>query len=181
MNNKNGSKASLIELVEYIEQQHCQLKEQFQKLQTLLEQMTEQDKNKHSSILVSLQEFYVTFKDALENHFGKEEEILIPYLRQMDAYDKNIGPKPEFHHSSIKNPISQLEYDHDHTENVMFDKLHAVTQNFQLPPNSSEAFKDFYEGLKEIENKIRKHINVEQNMLFPLAIGLELQLRHKRT
>jgi regulator of cell morphogenesis and NO signaling len=37
MNNKNWSKASLIELVEYIEQQHCQLKEQFQKLQTLLE------------------------------------------------------------------------------------------------------------------------------------------------
>jgi iron-sulfur cluster repair protein YtfE (RIC family) len=98
----------------------------------------------------------------------------------MDDFDKNIGPKPDFQHSSVKNPISQMEYDHDLTENVMFDKLHAITHNYELPQDSSEAFKALYDGLKDIESKIRNHINLEHKTLFPLAIQLELLLIQKR-
>ena len=63
----------------------------------------------------------------------------------------------------------------------MFNKLHAITHNYQLPQDSSKAFKSLYDGLKDIENNISKHINLEENILFPLAIELELQLKHKRT
>lgn len=180
MNNKNWSKASLIELVEYIEEHHCELNEKLQKLQILLEHATEQYKDKNGNILVPLQEFYVTFKDKMEHHFKKEEKILISYIRQMDDFDKNIGPKPEFQHSSIKNPISQIEYDHDQTENVMFEKLHVITHNYQLPQDAGEAFKGIYDGLKDIEDNIRKHIDIEHKILFPLTIELELKLMHKR-
>ena len=180
MDKNKWSKASLIELIEYIEQHHCELKEQWQKLQSLLERAAEQHKDNHDSILISLQEFYVTFEDVMGRHFEKEEKTLFPYIRQMDDFSKKLGPKPEFQHSNIKNPISQLEYDHDQIENVMFDKLHAIIYNYQLPQDANEAFKALYDGLKDIENSIRKHINLEHKMLFPLAIELELQSMHKR-
>ena len=93
----------------------------------------------------------------------------------MDEFNRNPDAEFEFHLSSIKNPISQLEYDHDQIENVMFDKLHAIIYNYQLPQDANEAFKTLYNCLKDIENNIKKHIYLEHKILFPLAIKLELQ------
>ena len=177
---KNWSKASVIEIVEHIEQHHCELREQLQKVQTLLEQAAEQHKDEYGSTLISLQEFYPDFKTKMGCHFAREETILFPYIRQMDDFGKNIGPKPDFQHSSIKNPISQIEYDHDQIENVMFEKLHTITGNYQLSEDGGEAFIALYDGLKDIESNIRAHIYIEQKILFPRVIKLELQLIYKK-
>jgi len=179
MHSKNGSESSLIELVQYIEQHHREIKAKLLKLQTLLAEAVKLHKDEHGSI-ESLQEFFPVFKTKMEDHFASEERILIPYIRQMDEFDKNRGPKPEFHRGSIKNPISQLEYDHDQTENVMFDKIRTETNNYQLPPGADDIFKALYDGLKDIETNISEHIHLENNVLFPLAIDLELQLIHKK-
>jgi regulator of cell morphogenesis and NO signaling len=180
MYRKNWSNATMKELLEYIEQDHCKIKEKLLKLQTLLEQAAEQQKEPYSSTVGSLQEFYAVFKTKMENHFEKEEHILIPYIRQIDESSRNPGTKSQFHSSSIKNPISQMEYDHDQTEHVMFAKLGAITGNYQLPENAGDAFKALYDGLKDIETNISNHINLENKILFPWAIELELQLIHKR-
>ncbi len=180
MYRKNWSKASLIELLEYIEQHHCKISEKLLKVQTFIEQAAELQKDQYSSTFGSLQKFYPAFKTKMESHFAKEEHILIPYIRQMDESNRNPGTKLEFHLSSIKNPISQLEYDHDQIENVMFDELRTITSNYQLPQNPSNAFKALYDGLKDIETNLNEHINLEHKILFPWAIELELQLISKR-
>jgi regulator of cell morphogenesis and NO signaling len=180
MYHRNWSKESLMELLEYIEQHHCEIKEKLLKLQTLIKQAAELQKDKYSSTFASLQKFYPVFKTEMENHFAKEEHILIPYIRQMDEFNRNPGTKLELQHNSIKNPISELEYDHDRAENVMFDELRTITSNYQLPQNASDAFKALYDCLKDIETNISEHINLENKMLFPWAIKLELQLIDKR-
>jgi len=180
MYRKNWSNATMKELLEYIEQDHRKIKEKLLKLQTLIEQAAEQQEEPNSGTLASLQEFYPVFKTKMENHFEKEEHILIPYIRQIDESNRNPGTKYEFHYSGIKNPISQLEYDHDETEHVMFAELGIITSNYQLPENAGNAFKALYDGLKDIETNIGKHINLENKILFPWAIELELQLIHKR-
>src|SRR4030042_2626031 len=119
MHSENWSRESLIELVEYIEQHHRQIKEKLLKLQTLLAEAAEAHKDEHSGI-ESLQEFFPVFKTEVENHFAREEHILLPYIRQMDEFDTNRGAKPEFHLGSVKNPISRLEYDNDQTEELIF-------------------------------------------------------------
>ena len=129
MPRKNWSKASLIEIVQYIEQHHREMKAKLLKLQTLVEEAAKLHKDKQGSIN-SLQEFFPVFKSEMESHFAREEHILFPYIRQMDEFDKDRGPKHQFHSGSIKNPISQLEYDHDQVENVMLDKIR--TDNRQL-------------------------------------------------
>ncbi len=180
MYRKNWSNASLIELLEYIEQHHCKISEKLLKVQTLIEQAAELQKDQYSSTFGSLQKFYPAFKTKMEGHFAKEEHILIPYIRQMDESNRNPGTKLEFHLSSLKNPISQLEHDHDQIENVMFDELRTITSNYQLPQNPSNDFKALYDGLKDIETNMNEHINLENKILFPWAIELELQLIHKR-
>ena len=180
MYRNDWSKASLIEVVEYIERHHCQIKAKLLKLPTLLEHAANLHKDEYGGIISSLQEFLPVFKTELENHFDREEHLLIPYIRQMNEFDKNRGVKPEFHSGSIKNPISQLEYDHSQTENVMFDKIRAIVDNYQLPQNAGDAIKALYDGLKDIQTILGEHIHIENNVLFPLAIKLELELMHKK-
>ena len=179
MHNKNWSQASLIELVEYIQQHHCLIKAKLLELQTLLEQAAELHKTEYSSIS-SLQEFFPDFKTKMEDHFASEEQILIPYIRQMDEFDRNRGPKPQIHTGSIKNPISRLEYEHNLTENVMFNKIHTITGGYQLPSGPDSGIKALYAGLKDIVTILSEHIHLENNVLFPLAIELELSLMHKK-
>jgi regulator of cell morphogenesis and NO signaling len=179
MHDKNWSQASLMELVEYILQHHCRIKAKLLKLQTLLEHAAKLHKDEYSSI-GSLQEFFPDFKTKMEDHFASEEQILIPYIRQMDEFDRNRGPKPQIHTSSIKNPISRLEYEHDQTENVMFDKIRTITGNYHLPTGPDSDIKDLYQGLEDIVSNLSEHIHLENNVLFPLAIELELSLMHKK-
>jgi regulator of cell morphogenesis and NO signaling len=174
MTRKDWSKVTEIELIEYIQQQHFILREKLQKLQTLIQSA------ELSGTLNSLREFFPDFKSKLENHFVSEEQILLPYIRQMVDFNNNRGPKPQFHSGSIKNPISQMEYEHDLTENVMLAKVREITNNYQLPPNSSDVLKALYEGLKDIETNLNEHIDIENNILFQLAIELELSLMHKK-
>jgi regulator of cell morphogenesis and NO signaling len=179
MNNKDWSQESLIELVEFILQHHCLIKAKLLELQTLLEQAAKLRKAEYSSIS-SLQEFFPDFKTKMEDHFTSEEQLLIPYIRQMDEFDRNKGPKPEIHSGSIKNPISRLEYEHDLTENVMFDKIRTITGDYTLPSGPDSGLKDIYAGLKDIVINLSEHIHLENKVLFPLAIELELRLMHKK-
>jgi regulator of cell morphogenesis and NO signaling len=180
MARKDWSKVSEIELIEHIQQQHFILREKLQKLQTLIQGAAELHREELSGILNSLQEFFPDFKTKLENHFVSEERILLPYIRQMVDFNNNRGPRPEFHTGSIKNPISQMEYEHDLTENVMLAKIRDITNDYKLPPNSGDELKALYDGLKDIETILNEHIYIENNVLFQLAIELELNLKHKK-
>jgi regulator of cell morphogenesis and NO signaling len=180
MDYKNWSNASERELVEHIKNQHSEMKEKFLNLQTLLAGAAELHNDRFSEIIGHLQEFLPEFKAKLEAHFAGEEKVLLPYIRQMDDFNRHQGPKPVFHTGSIKNPISQMEYEHDLVETVMFNKIHSITGNYQLPPDPGDALKALYDSLKDIENNLSEHIHLENNVLFPLAIELELQLMHKK-
>jgi regulator of cell morphogenesis and NO signaling len=98
----------------------------------------------------------------------------------MDEFDRDIGAKPEFHRSSIKNPISLLEAEHDQTENVMFKRIHAIISGYHSPTDSGDSLAVFFDGMKDIQVAISEHIHIENNVLFPLAIELELRLMHKK-
>ena len=180
MYHRNWSRASLRELLEFIEQHHCRIMEKLLKLQTLIEQASKLQTHKDSTAFGSLQRFCPVFKTKMEDHFAREEKILIPYIRQMDRSNRDSDIKLEFLLGGLKNPISQIEHDHDQTENVMFAKLRDITDNYNLPQNAGNAFKTLYECLKDIETNISEHIHLENKILFPWIIELELQLIHKR-
>lgn len=170
----------LKELLDFIEHDHHRIREKMSKLQTLLEQSTGRYSDTIDSVLNSLREFLPAFKIGMEKHFASEEQLLIPYIRQMDEFDRGLGVKPEIHRSSIKNPISLLEAEHDQTENVMFKSIHAIISGYHSPTDSGDSLAVFFDGMKDIQVAISEHIHIENTALFPLAIELELRLMHKK-
>ncbi|HBG78362.1 MAG TPA: hypothetical protein DDW84_05880 [Phycisphaerales bacterium] len=177
---KDWSKASLAEIVEHLEKHHLGLKEKLLEISRILEQISAGSGKKCGNIVESLQDFFAGFGPEMEKHFDREERILWPYIRQMEDFSQTGSNRPDFHYGSIKNPISLIEYEHDRIENVMLDIMRTLAGDYKLPPDTDDDFSRLYDCLRNIEKEIREHIYLENKILFPQVIELELQTMHSR-
>jgi regulator of cell morphogenesis and NO signaling len=94
--NRDWEIASLSELIDYFKQCHQFItKRRFPRVQELLQRTLDIHGEKYGKRLRSLQEIFLTFKSETEGHFAREEEILFPYIHQMEVYKINNGTKPK--------------------------------------------------------------------------------------
>lgn len=108
----------------------------------------------------------------LAPHMQKEEQILFPYIESLDAA---AGRGPALAGScfgSVRNPIRMMLAEHDAAGEIL-DELRAATDGYALPPVADEAFRSLYAGLAALESDLRRHIRLENDILFPGAIRLE--------
>jgi regulator of cell morphogenesis and NO signaling len=170
---RNWSSESVTELANYIEKTHHSfMKEQFPRLERLLEKTLSAHKEKHSQMLTELKETCAALKSEIELHLAKEEQILFPFIRQIDSFQQNQTDRPELHCGSIENPIGQMEYEHKNAGTAL-DKMRRITSDYKLPDDACNTFRSLYDGLKALEADLHEHIHLENNILFPRAIELE--------
>jgi len=166
-------KESLTVLADYIEEKHHSfMKEELPRLEQLLDKTSNAHKEKHGQMLTELKETYAALKSEVELHLAKEEQILFPFIRQIENFQQNQSDKPELHCGSVENPIGQMEYEHDNAGKAL-DKMRQITLNYKLPEDACNTFKALYDGLKALEADLHEHIHLENNILFPRAIDLE--------
>jgi len=170
---RNWSTESLTELTGHIEEKHhsC-MKEQLPRLERLLDKTLNAHKEKLGQMLTELKEVYAALKSEIELHLAKEEQILFPFISQIENFQQNQTDKPELHCGSVENPIGQMEYEHDNAGKAL-DKMRQVTLNYKVPEDACNTFKALYDGLKALEADLHEHIHLENNILFPRAIELE--------
>jgi regulator of cell morphogenesis and NO signaling len=48
-----------------------------------------------------------------------------------------------------------------------------LTSDFAVPEGACPSYKALYFGLEELEKDLHRHIHLENNVLFPLAIEME--------
>ncbi|MEX0983073.1 MAG: hemerythrin domain-containing protein, partial [Bacteroidales bacterium] len=120
------------------------------------------------------------FADAggnLSSHMHKEESILFPYIRNMEAAKASDGKLPE--DPRIEGTIREMMEEHL-TEGDRFMKISEITDQYQVPPDGCSTFEVTYRTLEEFENDLHRHIHLENNVLFPKAVALEKTLRENR-
>jgi regulator of cell morphogenesis and NO signaling len=106
----------------------------------------------------------------LDIHMKKEEFVLFPYIKQIEA-SKSSGHKPTGF-DSVMQPISVMENDHDLVGDLFRD-ISALSNNYKTPENACNSYSLFYFKLQEFENDLHTHIHLENNILFPRAVELE--------
>lgn len=173
---RDWSTVSLTELVDHIEQtHHVFMKEQLSRLAGLLDKTIQAHGDRHGEILEQLRQSYVSLKTDIEMHLMKEEQILFPLIRQMEAFEHHRGPAPEMHCGSIGNPIGQMEHEHDVAGEFLAQMRH-VTNSYTLPSDACPTFTALYDGLDALEKDLHEHIHLENNILFPKTQALETRL-----
>ena len=79
---------------------------------------------------------------------------------------------PQF--GTVENPIAMMKNEHDN-EGERFRHIAKLTDNYTPPADACNTYKVTYAMLDEFEKDLHLHIHLENNILFPEAIELELQ------
>ncbi|HVL02181.1 MAG TPA: iron-sulfur cluster repair protein YtfE, partial [Dongiaceae bacterium] len=108
-----------------------------------------------------LTEFLITMQQELESHMQKEEQILFPMIM--------LGAGPV-----VDGPITVMRYEHDQHGEAL-DRLIELTNDMQPPSNACNTWRALYRGLDELRIDLMQHIHLENNLLFPRAMGEEVQ------
>jgi regulator of cell morphogenesis and NO signaling len=165
---EDWSQASMTELADHIEARHHQpLKRELERLDFFTEKMA----RKHGTDkpeLVAVRELFVALRQDLEQHLAKEEQILFPLCRQLEA----AGGPVASHCGSVANPIAVMVREHEGAGELLA-RLRAVTHDYTVPEDACNTFRAVYASLAELEADLHVHIHKENNILFPRAIEVE--------
>lgn len=151
---------------------HTYVKENTQLLTELSEKVATHHGPANPS-LVALRDKTHELLRELITHLKKEEQILFPYIKQLETPGfKKDQPKA---FGSVKDPIWMMESDHD-LAGDMAREIRAITNDYTRPANSCNSIGLLYHKLEEFESDLFQHIHLENNILFPKAIELENKL-----
>ena len=125
--------------------------------------------------VIRINQLFHTLVNELTSHMHKEEVILFPFIKQISEAKKNGTQLAPGHFGSIQNPINMMEAEHDGAGDII-KEIKELTNNFKPPADACNTFKALYSKLEEYQNDLFQHIHLENNILFPKAIQLELEL-----
>ena len=99
---------SLTELADHIEQtHHAYLHSEIPRLDEMTEKVASIHGERNPS-LHRIREIFLALAAEMSSHMMKEERILFPMIRELDASEMT----PAFHCGSLANPIRQMESEH---------------------------------------------------------------------
>lgn len=159
-------------LIDYILKIHHRgIREKGPQLLNLLETVM----NSHTDSRPELKELHHLFVESLQDlemHLQKEENILFPYLTELfkaSEEKRNVTP---MHCGSICNPIRVMTMEHDN-ETQRYQKIKQLTNDFYIPTDACENYRNLMENLKVFILALSEHIYLENEILFPGFINLE--------
>ena len=160
------------ELVDYIlTKHHVFTAEEIERLTPLMAKVAMRHGASHPELL-ELQEVFAVLCGSLIPHMKKEENILFPYILELDlAAKRNLLP-PVPHFGTVNNPIRMMMLEHD-TDGDRLREMRRLTNDYTLPEGACPSFTALYAGLEDLERDLHRHIHLENNVLFPAAAELE--------
>ncbi len=164
---------NLDDLVDHImNTHHAYLKANYPLILKLIDKLegTTQDE-----VIKQIKVLFTEFTDDLAIHLVKEEEVLFPYFKKL-AESKSDGSKMEAAtFGTLSRPIEMMEEEHDDSHDIM-DKIKELTNSFTAPQDAEPSIHFLYFKLKEFDDDLETHHEIENNLLFTKASVLEKEL-----
>ena len=165
--------ATLDTLIAHIvDTHHAYLHAELPRLDVMLDKVTAAHAARHAQTLAALAHQYRTLWAELDAHLSKEELVLFPLIRAMEATGGAARGAAASHCGSVRNPIRVMEMEHDSAGEALVE-MRAITSDYTPPEDACATFRALYAGLEEMEADLHRHIHLENNILFPRAALLE--------
>ena len=110
--------------------------------------------------------------EELTDHLAEEEVVVFPMIVKLEAEKVSASVEPAESRVSVGNPLALLIQEHDHA-GVLLAEIRSLSRDFNAPEYACTTYHAFFEGLKEFERDLHRHVHLENNILFPRAIELE--------
>ena len=154
---------------------HAYLYEELPRLAGLIDKVVAAHSGNHPE-LVDLRRTFAALQQELEMHLMKEERVLFPLVKQLEAARQPFS----IHCGTVENPIRVMEHEHDSAGSAL-ERIRELTNRYQVPADGCASFTALYDGLSRLESDLHLHIHKENNILFPKAAALESALLASKT
>ncbi len=149
------------QLIQYILiQHHFFVKQTVPQLLGFLEKIN----HKHGDRFPYMSGVLTLFRELsfeLLSHMEKEEKILFPAIVSLEADRKMVIP--------FKQVIERMLTEHDEAGALM-EQMRELTLDYTPPENACTTFQLTLTMLKDFEANLHKHVHLENNILFPMAM-----------
>jgi regulator of cell morphogenesis and NO signaling len=169
---RDWNAAPLSELVAHIVTRHHGFtREELVRVSNLLAKVCSVHGENHPE-LRRLHTVFQELKHELTSHMLKEEQVLFPYIENLETAVRRGEPVPTPYFGTVRNPVRMMMQEHDDAGQALRD-LREVSSNYQVPADGCISFRTLYQALEEFERDLHQHIHLENNILFPRAAELE--------
>ncbi len=156
-------------LADYIEKKHHRyVQEKIIEIVPFLNKVAKVHGERHPELLEVLQLFRGCAEE-LTSHMQKEEQILFPFVRKMA-----VGEAVQAPFGTVQNPINMMMHEHTN-EGERFRRIAELTKNYTPPEDACNTYRVTFALLKEFEEDLHLHIHLENNIMFPKAIAMEVK------
>lgn len=154
-------KASSERLIEHLLQRYHEVHRQQLPELIRLAARVEQVHGSRAECPRGLTDLLIAMQQELESHMQKEEQILFPMINRGGGV-------------MAGGPIAVMRYEHEQHGDAL-EQLIELTDDMQPPASACNTWRALYRGLDELRVDLMQHIHLENNLLFPRALGEEAQ------
>lgn len=159
---------TLTALADHIEETHHQyLRRQMPRLDQMAARVAKVH-GQRDAHLAELHYILQVFAAELSSHMMKEERILFPLIRGMEAGEITAAS----HCGSVRSPIAVMEMEHENAGGAL-EKMRELTDGYRAPEHACNTYRVLYHELADLEQNLHRHVHKENEILFPKAIELE--------
>lgn len=163
---------TLAQLITHIlDQHHVYTKGEMERLEALSAKVVGVHGANHPELLAFRDVLNQLFAD-LRPHMFKEEQILFPYILQMEQAAQQHRPGPFAPFGTVNNPVRMMMMEHD-TAGDLLRELRKLSADYRVPADACISYQTLYQAVEAFEQDLHQHIHLENNLLFPKAIALE--------
>jgi len=111
----------------------------------------------------------------LMTHSRHEEEIIFPYIRQIESTHRRRETYGNLFVRTLRKPLSNIEKEHEEIISVL-KEIQMLTNDYSSPTGASVDQIALYNKLKEFHSDMEQHTYLEDRILYPRAIEMEEEL-----
>jgi regulator of cell morphogenesis and NO signaling len=170
---------SLSRLIQHIVRVHHQYVRQELPRLTEMAQTLADKRSDRAPVLRDIANQVEDLRADMFAHIQKEEQVLFPFIAQMDQ--KLIVAYPPDHacFRSITHPVFIMVQEHE-AANRIVEELRQLTSGFEAPDWACATHIALFSDLSAFESDLKQHVHLENDVLFPRAIELEGALNGRR-
>ena len=169
---QDWAKAPLAALARYIvEKHHSFTRSELARLEPLFSRVCAAHGERHPE-LAQMQKAFRALSAELQSHMMKEENILFPYLSEMEQAVLSGRPCPQPMFGTVRNPVRMMTLEHDSAGDELRE-LRRASGNYSVPTDACASYGELYRSLQAFEADLHTHIHLENNILFPRAVAME--------
>jgi regulator of cell morphogenesis and NO signaling len=161
--------ASLEELIAHIDQSHHAFtRDQLNRIANLIAIL----EGAGTPISSELRHCCSELEADLRPHLMKEEQILFPYILGLEGSPDH---PPHACFGTLANPIRMMNIEHDRLDGLLV-RLRETTGNYHADPCGQSDLSALFTALEALDADLVRHMYLEDEVLFPRALGLEQEL-----